>query len=53
MKKSLNSVLRPVLLGLIALGLSLPVTTPVAMAASKQEATAKKKSVGKTSARKK
>lgn len=53
MKKSLNSMLRPVLLGMIALGLSLPVTTPVAMAASKQEATTKKKSVGKTSARKK
>lgn len=48
MKKSLNLILRPVLLGLIALGLSLPVTAPVAQAASKQEATAKKKTASKT-----
>ncbi|MGB4343449.1 MAG: D-alanyl-D-alanine endopeptidase [Moraxellaceae bacterium] len=52
MKKSLNIVLRPVLLGLIALGLSLPVTAPEAMASSKQEVTAKKKTVSKASRKK-
>jgi len=53
MKKPLNFILRPFLLGMIALGLSLPVTSPAAMASSKQEATAKKKAVSKASSRKK
>jgi D-alanyl-D-alanine endopeptidase (penicillin-binding protein 7) len=52
MKKFLTFVLRPVLLGVIALGLSLPVTTPEASAASKQTVTAKKKTVNKASRKK-
>lgn len=52
MKKTLKTFLRPVLLGLVSLSLSLPVTAPVAMAAGKQEATAKKKSVSKASRKK-
>jgi D-alanyl-D-alanine endopeptidase (penicillin-binding protein 7) len=52
MKKSLKFILRPVLLGVIALGLSLPVTTPQAAAATKHEAAAKKKTASKASRKK-
>ena len=52
MKKLLNTLLRPALLGVVMLGLSLPVTTPVAMAAGKQEATTKKKTTSSASRKK-
>lgn len=52
MKSALKFVLRPVLLGILAMGLSLPVTSTAALAASKQEATAKKKTVSKAARKK-
>lgn len=53
MKKSFTFLLRPLLLGVLALGLSLPVITPEAMAASTSGAKAKKHTANKTSSSKK